>query len=149
MLRKVKQIIKGRRTISFIIITRVLLSFLIFVILIAFFAGVVKIIADLLFSIRENVEVFIRQIIVDSVILLALIEVLRIATSYLRDGRVRIRYIVDTVLIVLLNEMISLWFKGNLNVLMLVMLISLLLTLMLLRILAIKFSPKEKEGGLE
>lgn len=146
MLKKANQIIRGRRTVSFIIITRILLSLLIFVILAAFFIGVLKIISDLVSSIQENVEVFIRQIIVDSVILLALIEVLRIATSYLRDGRVRIRYIVDTVLIVLLNEMISLWFKGNLNISTLGMLISLLLSLMIIRILAIKFSPKEKDG---
>lgn len=86
MLKKANQIIRGRRTVSFIIITRILLSLLIFVILAAFFIGVLKIISDLVSSIQENVEVFIRQIIVDSVILLALIEVLRIATSYLQEG---------------------------------------------------------------
>lgn len=81
--------------------------------------------------------------------LLALIEVLRIAMSYLHDGRVRIRYIVDTVLIVLLNEVVSIWFKGNLNFQTLIMLISLLLTLMVIRVLAIQFSPKEKQEGFD
>lgn len=149
MLRQVKHIIKGKRTIQFILIIRSLLSLLIFLILTAFLIGIVKIFLDFSHIFEQNIEVFVRQIIVDSVMLLALIEVLRIAMSYLHDGRVRIRYIVDTVLIVLLNEVVSIWFKGNLNFQTLIMLISLLLTLMVIRVLAIQFSPKEKQEGFD
>ncbi len=148
MLRKIQHVTRGR-TISFILITRFLLSFLTVIILFSFFLGILKIITDIYLYFPKSIEEFIRQIIVDSVILLALVEVLRIAMSYLHDGRVKIRYIVDTVLIVLLNEVITLWFKGGINVPMVAMLSVILLTLICIRVLAIRFSPKKNEEGFE
>ena len=60
--------------------------------------------------------------------------------SYFSEGRVRVTFIVDTVLVVMLTEVISQWFTGGdwqkLGILAL-----LLTTLGLVRVVAVRFSP--------
>lgn len=82
----------------------------------------------------------IETLILDTIVLLALIEVIRSIVSYLTEGRVRVTLIIETVLIIMLNEIVRGRFENepNINTLYLV---GIVVVLMGLRILAIRFSP--------
>lgn len=120
----------------------ILLRLLIFVVLLGFLGGVIKTLVDLELLLKTSVENALRELLLNVLTLLAVIEVVKTALSYLSDGRVRVTYIVDTVLIVMLNEVISSWFK-SVGIETWIPLVLVLMTLIIVRVLAIKFSPDE------
>ena len=120
--------------------TRLILSFLTLTILLGLAGGVVKTFLDLRLLLSVNVEVALRQVLVDTLTLLAVVEVLKTTLAYCSDGRVRVTFIIDTVLVVMLTEVISQWFTGGLWH-QFTILGGILLTLGLLRIAAIRYSP--------
>lgn len=79
----------------------------------------------------------------DVVLVLAVVEIYKTTFTYFSEGRVRVTYIVDTVLVVMLAEVISTWFSHQ-NLKDLVVLVCVLFSLILIRILAIRFHPKDK-----
>ena len=84
----------------------------------------------------HGAEVMIKDI----VITLALLELIRVFQAYLLMGRVKVTFILDVALVVLIGELISLWYREyNMNeVLMSIFVISILVVL---RIITTKFSP--------
>ena len=116
------------------------LRLLVVVSLIGFFGGIVKTLIGLQLLFDHNVEEAMRELILNVITLLAVVEVIRTVMSYLSEGRVKVTFIVDTVLIVMLNEVISLWFKGP-TLTSIVILVIIILTLIFVRLLAIRFSP--------
>jgi uncharacterized membrane protein (DUF373 family) len=119
---------------------RLLLRLLLAVVLLGFLGGIIKTFLDLGLLFHASVETAFRQILIDVLILLAVVEVVKTVLSYLSDGRVIVTYIIDTVLIVMFNELLTLWFKNGDNSRIIIMLV-ILLALIFMRILAIKFSP--------
>jgi len=119
---------------------KLVLSFLILTILLALAGGVAKTFLDLGMLLHHPVEVALRHIIVDTLLLLALVEVFKTTVTYFSEGRVKVTFIVDTILVVMLTEVISEWFKG-VNLHAFVVLGVILLTLALIRVLAVRFSP--------
>lgn len=116
------------------------LSLLIFTILVALTGGVIKTFLDIRLLFDAAVEVGLRQVIVDTLILLAVVEVFKTTLTYLSEGRVKVTFIVDTILVVMLTEIISVWFKdADLNKLML--LGGILLMLVTVRVVAVRCSP--------
>ena len=93
--------------------TRFILSLLTLTILLGLAGGVVKTFLDLRLLLSANVEVALRQVLVDTLTLLAVVEVLKTTLAYCTDGRVRVTFIIDTVLVVMLTEVISRWFTGG------------------------------------
>jgi uncharacterized membrane protein (DUF373 family) len=116
------------------------LSFLILTILLALTGGVIKTLLDLTLLLHNPVEVALRQIIIDTLILLAVVEVFKTTLTYFSEGRVKVTFIVDTILVVMLTEVISEWFKG-VHVEQFVVLGVILLALAAIRVLAVRFSP--------
>ena len=119
---------------------RLVLSLLIMTILAALAGGVVKTFLDLKLLFDHPVEVALRHIIVDTLILLAVVEVFKTTLTYFSEGRVKVTFIVDTILVVMLTEIISQWFKDG-NLTQLAVLIGVLLSLGLMRVLAVRCSP--------
>jgi uncharacterized membrane protein (DUF373 family) len=117
-----------------------ILSLLMGVILLALSAGVLKTAWDLHLFWAEDLEVAVRRIIIDILILLAVVEVFRTLLAYFTEGRVKVTFIVDTVLVVMLTEVISLWFKGG-GWGMFGSISLLLLTLGMMRIITVRYSP--------
>ena len=72
--------------------------------------------------------------------IMAVVEVLKTTLTYCSDGRVRVTFIVDTVLVVMLTEIISRWFSG-VEWQQFAMLGGILLTLGLIRVVAVRYSP--------
>jgi uncharacterized membrane protein (DUF373 family) len=119
---------------------RIVLSLLILTILIGMTGGVIKTFLDLRLLFQTSVDVALRQLIVDTLILLAVVEVFKTTLTYSSEGRVRVTFIVDTILVVMLTEIISEWFKAaNHNTLL--MLGVILLTLGVMRVVAVRYSP--------
>ena len=88
----------------------------------------------------SDVEVALRQVLVDTLTLLAVVEVLKTTRAYCSDGRVRVTFIIDTVLVVMLTEVISRWFTGG-QWHQFAILGGILITLGLMRIVAVRYSP--------
>jgi len=123
---------------------KLVLSLLILTILLALAGGVAKTFVDLGMLLHQPLEVAIRHIIVDTLLLLAVVEVFKTTLTYFSEGRVKVTFIVDTILVVMLTEVISKWFKGvNLNEFAVLGII--LLALALVRVLAVRFSPAQGE----
>jgi uncharacterized membrane protein (DUF373 family) len=120
--------------------TRFILSLLTLTILLGLGGGVVKTFLDLRLLLSTDVEVALRQVLVDTLTLLAVVEVLKTTLAYCSDGRVRVTFIIDTVLVVMLTEVISRWFtSGEWH--QFAILGCMLLTLGVMRVVAIRYSP--------
>lgn len=124
------------------------LSLLILTILLALTGGVIKTLLDLRLLLHKPVEVALRQIIIDTLILLAVVEVFKTTLTYFSEGRVKVTFIVDTILVVMLTEVISEWFKG-VHVEQFAVLGVILLALAAIRVLAVRFSPTHGETAVD
>jgi uncharacterized membrane protein (DUF373 family) len=82
-----------------------------------------------------------QRTIVDSLIMLALLEVVRALQSYLKLGRVRVTFIIDAALVVLIGELIGLWFKEYAADKVLLGM-GVIVTLVALRIVTARYSPE-------
>jgi uncharacterized membrane protein (DUF373 family) len=122
------------------------LSFLILTILLALTGGVIKTLLDLKLLLHNPVEVALRQIIIDTLILLAVVEVFKTTLTYFSEGRVKVTFIVDTILVVMLTEVISEWFKV-VHVEQFAILGVILLALAAIRVLAVRFSPTHGDSA--
>lgn len=123
---------------------KVILSLLIFTILLGLLGGVVKTFLDLKSLLHDGVEEGLRLLLLNSLAILAVVEVFRTALAYFTEGRVKVTYVVDTILVVMLTEIMALWFKEAEQGRVLV-LATLIAILGLVRVLAIKVSPREKQ----
>ena len=124
---------------------KAVLSLLILTILMALTGGVVKTFLDIGLLLHAPVEVGLRQIIVDTLILLAVVEVFKTTLTYFSEGRVKVTFIVDTILVVMLTEIISLWFKDA-DHMKLLSLGAILLALGAIRVVAVRCSPAQGDG---
>lgn len=79
--------------------------------------------------------------IINSLIMLALLEVIRTLQAYLTLGRVRVTFILDTALVVLIGELMGLWFREYAPEKVLLGL-GVIIALVMLRIVTAKFSPE-------
>lgn len=120
--------------------TRVVLTSLIVTILLAILAGVGCTLYDLRLVFEEEFHAAFKQIMVDLLTVLAVIEVLRTALAYSTEGRVKVTYIIDTVIVTVLTEVMAFWYK-DIEWQEVAMTIALVLSLAFTRIVAVRFSP--------
>ena len=123
---------------------RILISLLLVLIVLAMAFGVFKVGYDFFIHIRDSVDKLLPQILVDTVFIVALVEISLLLVGYLRDGHVHVRYIVDTILIIMLNEFVVLWFDKP-DTLMLLTLCGITATLVAARVFVTRFSPRDPE----
>jgi uncharacterized membrane protein (DUF373 family) len=86
-----------------------------------------------------------KSLVVNSLLVLALLEVSRTVMAYFILGRVKVTFIVDTVLALLLSEAVVTWFSGE-GIERILELIVLILSLAVLRFVAIRYQPPRQEG---
>lgn len=92
-------------------IIRYLLYAVMVVIILALIVGIIKTGIDLFSSLRQPLNEILQKIVVDAVFIIALVEISVIVFGYLKNGSIRLRYIVDTILIIMIGEVISAWFR--------------------------------------
>jgi uncharacterized membrane protein (DUF373 family) len=100
-----------RFSIWFATAIRVMVILLLVITVLALGVGIVKAGTGLFHSLRQPLDTILQNVLLDAVFILALVEISLTLLDYLREGRVQARYIVDTVLIIMLNEIVSMWFK--------------------------------------
>lgn len=88
----------------------------------------------------QNSTHTIETLILDTIVIVALVEIIRTVISYLTEGRVRVTLIIETALIIMLNEIVRGQFENASNTDTLY-LIGVVIVLMGLRVLAIRVSP--------
>lgn len=120
---------------------RVVLSFLIVAILITIMAGIGCTFYDLRLILQQSFQSAFKTIMVDMLTVLAIVEVLRTALAYFTEGRVKVTYIIDTVIVTVLTEVMAFWYK-EMEWQELAMIILLVLSLAFIRIIAVRFSPR-------
>ncbi|UCE64370.1 MAG: phosphate-starvation-inducible PsiE family protein [Nitrospirota bacterium] len=113
---------------------------LILTILTALAGGVVKTFVGLEKLFTEPLEIVLRELIVNTLILLAIVEVLKTTLTYFSEGRVKVTFIVDTILVVMLTEVISQWFKEA-HLIQWSILGGILVALAIVRVVAVRWSP--------
>ena len=126
-------------------LVRVLTSLLIVALCLWMGAGIVNVVLDLRQSLSSGWAGVAERAIIDALIMLALLEVIRTLQAYLKLGRVRVTFILDTALVVLIGELMGLWFKEYAPEKVLLGL-GVIVTLVALRIVTARFSP-ERGGG--
>ncbi|HWT55988.1 MAG TPA: phosphate-starvation-inducible PsiE family protein [Candidatus Microsaccharimonas sp.] len=90
---------------------KAILTLLLVITTVALCIGMVKAGLDVYHSIHKPLETILQEVLLDTVFIVALVEIMMTVIAYLDDGKVHVRYIVDTILIIMLNEIVSMWFK--------------------------------------
>jgi uncharacterized membrane protein (DUF373 family) len=121
--------------------SRVLLSLLILAIFCAILIGIGYTFYDLRLVLQSEFHDFFRKILVDALTVLAMVEVLRTALAYFTEGRVKVTYIIDTVIVTLLTEIMAFWYR-DMEWEQVAMVIGLVLSLAGVRIIAVRYSPR-------
>jgi len=121
---------------------RFLLNILMIIIIGALITGVIKAGIDLATSLHQPLEVLLQQILLDIVFIVALLEITLTILGYLKDGKVHVRYIVDTILIIMLNEIVTIWFKKP-ELDQMIGIAVIILALAFVRVTTIRFDAKD------
>lgn len=124
---------------------RVLLSLLIVAILLAILAGIGCTVYDLRLVLGGDFHSAFKTVLVDMLTVLAIVEVLRTALAYFTEGRVKVTYIIDTVIVTVLTEVMAFWYR-DMEWQEVAMVIALVLSLALIRIIAVRFSPRRLQN---
>lgn len=120
---------------------RILAGLLILVLCAWMLAGGVEMVRTLGAAFTAGWTAAAEHTIVNALILLALLEVIRTLQAYLKLGRVRVTFILDTALVVLIGELMGLWFREYAPEKVLLGL-GVIVTLVMLRLITAKFSPE-------
>lgn len=125
---------------------KVVLSLLILTILVALGGGVIVTFLGLELLFSQSLEIALRQLILNTLMLLAIVEVLKTTLTYFSEGRVKVTFIVDTILVVMLTEVISQWFKEA-HLTNWAILGGILFALAFIRVVAVRWSPTKADAN--
>lgn len=126
---------------------RIILSLLVAVILVAVLAGTLHTLYDLRLILNMDFHEAVRTILVDTLTVLAVVEVLRTALAYFTEGRVKVTYIIDTVIVSVLTEVMGFWYR-DIDWQQVAMVIALVVSLAGIRVIAVRFSPRSHREEL-
>jgi len=107
-------------------------------------SGVISILTYLYHSFFDNWLLTAEHMIKDVLVILALLEFIRVLQSYLILGRVRVTFIIDVALVVLIGELIGFWYR-EINMTEIFLGIGVISILIVLRTMTSKFSPDSNE----
>lgn len=124
-----------------------LLFLFIVAILLTILAGCLYTLYDLRLIVRDGFHHAFRPLLVDMLTVMAVIEILRTALAYFTERRVKVTYIIDTVMVTVLTEAMAFWHR-EMTWDQVAMLISLILALAATRVIAVRFSPRRLQQEL-
>ena len=124
-------------------LVRLILIVLILTIISGMLGGVVITILHLRLLFTMGIEHALRVIIIDALTILAVLEIFRTTLAYFSEGRVKVTYIIDTAIVVMLTEIMACLFK-EFDLYKMGMLAFLVLILCVMRIFTVKYSPSIK-----
>ncbi len=109
--------------------------------------GIINLLYQFYLSVGHGWAHAAESMIADVVIMLAVLELVRTLQSYLELGRVKVTLILDATLVVLVGELISLWYREY-TAMEVILSLGVVVTLTLLRIITVKYSPEIGEDGI-
>lgn len=122
------------------VVLNILAIILIVVLCLWMATGIFFLMQELVAHMHQDWEKTMEQSIGGALLILAMFELVRTLQSYIHLGRVRVTFILDTVLVVLIGELMGLWFKEHsIEKVMLVLIV--IATLVVLRIITTRYSP--------
>ena len=124
-----------------------LLFLFIVAILLTILAGTLYTLYDLRLILRDGFHHAFKPLLVDMLTVLAVIEILRTALAYFTEKRVKVTYIIDTVMVTVLTEAMAFWHR-DMAWEQVAMLISLILALAATRVITVRFSPRRLQQEL-
>lgn len=107
-------------------------------------AGVTRMLLALKEVFVQSWSQVVEHMIVNALIMLALLEVIRTLQAYMKLGYVRVIFILDTALVVLIGEFMGLWFREYAPEKVLLGL-GVIIVLAVLRVITARFSPEPRE----
>lgn len=102
--------------------------------------GFLNLLLNLYHSFPKNWSHGAEVMIKDVVTILASFELIRVCQSYLLLGRVKVTFILDVALVVLIGELISLWYR-EFEISEVILNVSVITALIFLRIVTTRYSP--------
>lgn len=102
--------------------------------------GIVNILLDIKNVFTQGWASVAEHTIINALVVLALLEVIRTLQSYLALARVRVTFILDTALVVLITELMGLWFREYAPEKVLLA-IGVIVVLVMLRLVTARFPP--------
>jgi len=144
-----KVAIKQITGVCFETLCRALLSVLLGVLVAGMGCGVARAAFDLwmasghMFS-SAGLHEALRELVTNVLMVLAVVELFRTVKAYFSEGRVKVTYIIDTVLVVVITEIMGFWYR-EVEMVQVAMASMLVVALMGVRIMAIRFSPERRE----
>ncbi len=144
-----KEAIKNVTGICLETLCRTLLSVLLMVLIVGIGFGVARSAVDL-FSVAKHLfasdglHEALKALVINVLMVLAVLELFRTVKAYFTEGRVKVTYIIDTVLVVVITEIMGFWYR-DVETERLLLAIFLVIALMGVRIMAIRFSPNRRE----
>ena len=144
-----KDTIKDFSGICFETLCRALLSLLLLVLLVGMAFGIMRAGLDLLAQtghVDSNSELHhaIKELVINVLMVLAVLELFRTVKAYFTEGRVKVTYIIDTALVVVITDIMGFWYR-EVEVERIALALALVVVLMGVRIMAIRFSPRKRE----
>ncbi len=106
--------------------------------------GIISLLYQLYKTFGHNWSHSAETMITEVVIMLAVLELIRTLQSYLELGRVKVTLILDATLVVLVGELISLWYREY-TPMEVVLSLGVIVLLTLLRIITVKYSPESEK----
>jgi len=125
-------------------VVKVLTAGLMIAVSIWIFTGIIALLANLFHISEQGWEAVAQHSIMKIITMLALLELLRTLYSYLQLGRVKVTFILDAALVVLIGELIGLWYREYTSMEVVLSLV-VIAVLVLLRIVTSKYSPHVDE----
>lgn len=144
-----KVTIKDFSGICFETLCRALLSLLLLVLLAGMAFGIMRAGLDLLGQIghidsNTGLHHAIKELVINVLMVLAVLELFRTVKAYFTEGRIKVTYIIDTALVVVITDIMGFWYR-EVEVERIALALALVAVLMGVRIMAIRFSPRKRE----
>ncbi len=122
---------------------KVILLILLTISFCVFIAEAIRMVFEFVTLWRTSLQAGIQAIVVDTLTLLALFEIYLTILTYFKESRVKVTYVVDSVFIIMLSELMKLWFSHQATLANCGLMIAVLLSLAVIRLLTIRYSPSK------
>lgn len=120
---------------------KIILLVLLTISFVIFIAEAVKMVIEFIDIWKSSLQEGIQAMVVDTLTLLALFEIYLTILTYFKESRVKVTYVVDSVFIIMLSELMKQWFNHQATIEGCGLMIAVLFSLAIIRLLTIRYSP--------
>jgi uncharacterized membrane protein (DUF373 family) len=126
---------------------KIILLVLLSITFVIFIAEAVKMVLEFLELWKSSLQAGIQAMVVDILTLLAMFEIYLTILTYFKESRVKVTYVVDSVFIIMLSELMKQWFNHQATMQDCGLMIAVLLSLAVIRLLTIRYSPSRDRNS--